>query len=143
MALRLAVVTADILNHATDEGEPAGDNVPSALPLLDRSFLDLDHYGTALAAIERRNMKANDTVDTFMAKWNKLNSKLRRYKNSGPAVTEFRNKLPASLTSKLLDLRPTSILAQLVESTRWLEQNLNQLNHSHPCESNPSSTNRT
>ena len=88
-------------------------------------------------------MKADDTAHTFVAKWNKLNIKLGCDKNSRPAVTEFRNKLPASLTSKLLDLRPTSTLAQLVERARWVEQNLIQLNQSHPRESKPPSTNRT
>ena len=63
-------------------------------------------------------MKANNTVDTFLAKWNQLNIKLGRDKNSCPAVTELCNKLPASLTSKLLDLRPTSTMAQLVERAR-------------------------
>ena len=88
-------------------------------------------------------MKAEDTVDTFLAKWNKLNIKLGRDKNSRPAVTEFHNKLPTSLTSNFLDLRPTSTLAQLVERARWVKQNLIQLNHSHPRESRPPSTNRT
>ena len=108
MASRLAGVAADILNHAIDEGEPEVDDVASAFLLLDDSFLDSDEYGTALAAMERLIMRADDTVDTFLAKWNKLNIKLGHDKNSRPAVTEFRNKLPASLTSKLLDLRPTS-----------------------------------
>ena len=143
MASRLAGVAADILNHAIDEGEPEADDVASAFHLLDDSFQDSDEYGTALAAMDRLIMKADDTVDTFLAKWNKLNIKLGRDKNSRPAVTEFRNKLPASLTSKLLDLRPTSTLAQLVERARWVEQNLIQLNHSHPRESKPPSTNRT
>ena len=143
MASRLAGVAANILNHAIDEGEPEADDVASAFLLLDDSFQDSDEYGTALAAIERLIMKANDTVDTFLAKWNKLSIKLGRDMNSRPAVTEFRNKLPASLTSKLLDLRPTSTLAQLVERARWVEQNLIQLNQSHPRESKPPSTNRT
>ena len=114
MASRLAGVAADLLNHAIDEGEPEADNVASAFLLLDDSFQDSDEYGTALAAMERLVMKADDTVDTSWAKWNKLNIKLGRDKNSHPAVTEFRNKLPASLTSKLPDLRPTSTLPQLV-----------------------------
>ena len=128
MASRLAGVAADILNHAIDEGEPEADDVASAFLLLDDSFQDSDEYGTALAAMECLIMKANDTFDTFLAKWNKFNIKLGRDKNSRPAITEFRNKLPASLTSKLLDLRPTSTLAQLVERACWVEQNLIQLN---------------
>ena len=143
MASRLAGVAADILNHAIDEGEPKADDVASGFLLLGDSFQDSDEYGTALAAMERLIMRADDTVDTFLAKWNKLIIKLGRDKNSRPAVTEFHNKLPASLTSKLLDLRPTSTLAQLVERARWVEQNLIQLNHSHPGESKPPSTNRT
>ena len=143
MASRLADVAADILNHAIDEGEPKADDVASALHLLDDSFQDSDEYGTASAAMDRHIMKADDTVNTFLAKWNKLNIKLGRDKNPRPAVTEFRNKLPASLTFKLLYLRPTSTLAQLVERARWVEQNLIQLNHSHPRESKPPSTNRT
>ena len=111
MASRLAGVAADILNHAIDEGEPEVDDVASAFLLLDDSFQDSDEYGTALAATEQLVMKADNTVDMFLAKWNKLNIKLGRDKNSCPAVTEFCNKLPASLTSKLLDLRPTSTLA--------------------------------
>ena len=137
MASRLAGVAADILNHAIDEGEPEADDVASAFLLLDDSFQDSDEYVTALAAMERLIMKADNTVDTFLAKWNKLNIKLGRDENSRPAVTEFRNKLPAYLTLKLLDLRPTSTLAQLVERARWVEQNLIQLNHSHPRESKP------
>ena len=99
MASRLAGVAADILNRAIDEGEPEADDVASAFLLLDNSFQDSDEYGTALAAMERLIMMADDTVDTFLAKWNKLNIKLGRDKNSRPAVTEFRNKLPASLTT--------------------------------------------
>ena len=143
MASRLAGVAADILNHAIDEGEHEADDVASAFLLLDDSFQDSDEYGTALAAMERLVMKADDTVDTFLAKWNKLNIKLGRDKNSPPAVTEFRNKLPASLTFKLLNLRPTSTLSQLVEGARWVEQNLIQLNQSHPREWKPPSANRT
>ena len=143
MASRLAVVTAEILNQAIDEGEPEADDTASAFLLLDDSFLDSDEYGTALAAMERLIMKADDMVDTFLAKWNKLNIKLGRDKNSRPSITEFSNKLPASLTSKLLDLRPTSTLAQLVERARWVEQNLIQLNQYHPRESKPPSTHRT
>ena len=143
MASRLAGVAADTLNHAIDEGDPKADDVASAFLLLDDSFQDSDEYGTALAAMERLIMRADDTVDAFLGKWNKLNIKLGRDKNSRPAVTEFRNKLPSSLTSKLLDLRPTATLAQLVERARWVEQNLIQLNHSHPRESKPPSTNRT
>ena len=143
MALRLAGVAADILNHAIDEGEPKADDVASAFHMLDHSSHDSDEYGTALAAMDPLMMKAYDTVDTCLAKWNKLNIKLHRDKNSCPAVTEFRNKLPACLTSKLLHPRPTSTLAQLVERARWVEQNLIQLNHSHPRESKPPGTNRT
>ena len=143
MALRLAGVAADILNHAIDEGEPEAGDVVSAFLLLDDSFQDSDKYGPALAAMESLIMKDDDTVDTFLAKWNKLNIKLGRDKNSRPAGTEFRIKLPASLTSKLLDLRPTFTLAQLVECARWVERNLIQLNHSHPRESKPPSTDRT
>ena len=143
MASRLASVAADILNHEIDEGKPEANNVASALLLLDDSFQDSDEYGTALAAMERLIMRAGDTVDTFLAKWDKLNIKLGRDMNSRPAITEFHNKLPASLTSKLLDLRPTSTLAQPVERTRWVEQNLIQLNHSHPRESQPPSTKST
>ena len=73
MASRLAGVAADILNHAIDEGEPEADDVPSAFLLLDQSFQDSDECGTALAALDRLIMKAADTVDTFLAKWNKLN----------------------------------------------------------------------
>ena len=142
MASRLAGVAADIQNHAIDE-EPEADDVASAYLQLDDSFLDSDEYVTALAAMERLIMKADETVDTFLAKWNKLNIKLGRDKNSRSAVTEFRNKLPATLTSKLLDLRPTSTLAQLIERARWVEQNLIQLNHSHPRDSKPPSMNRT
>ena len=143
MASRLAGVAADILNHTINEGEPEADDVASAFLLLDDSFQDSDKYRTALAAMERLIMKADDTVDTFLAKWNKLNIKIGCNKNSRPAITEFRNKLPASITFKLLDLRPTSTLAQLVKRARWVEQNLIQLNHSHPCELKPPSTNRT
>ena len=114
MASRLAGVVANILNHAIDEGEPEADDGASAFHLLDNSYQDLDKYGTALAAMDRPIVKADDIVDTFLAKWKKLNIKLGRNKNSRPAVTKFRNKLPASLTSKLLDLRPTSTLAQLI-----------------------------
>ena len=142
-ASRLAGVAADILNHAIDEGEPEADDVTSAFLLVDDRFLDSDEYATALATMERLDMKAEDTVDTFLAKWNKLNIKLGRDKNSCPALTEFCNKLPASLSSKLLDLRPTSTLAQLVERARWVEQNPMQVNPSHPRESKPPSTNRT
>ena len=133
MTSRLACVAADILNHAIDEGEPKADDVASAFLFLDDSFQDSDEYRTALAAMERLILRADDTVDTFMAKWNKLNIKLGRDKNSRPA----------SLTSKLLDLRPTSTLAHLVERASWVEQNLIQLNHSHPRVSKPPSTNRT
>ena len=143
MPLRLAGVVADILNHAIDEGEPEADDVASAFLLLDDSFQDSDECGTALAAIKPLIMKADDTVNTFLAKWNKLNIKLGRGKNSRPAVTEFHNKLPSSITSKLRDLRPTSTLAQLVERACCVEQNLIQLNQSHPRESKPPSTNRT
>ena len=143
MASRLAGVAADILNHAIDEGDPEADDVASAFLLLDDSFQDSEEYGNALATLERLIMRADDTVDTFLAKWNKFNIKLVRDENSCPAVTEFRNKLPASLTSKLLDLRPTSTLAQLVERARWVEQNPIQVNHSHPHESKPPSSNRT
>ena len=78
MASRLAGVAADILNNAIDEGEPEADDVASAFLLLDDSFQDSDEYGTALAAMERLIVKAGDTVDTFLAKWNKLNIKLGR-----------------------------------------------------------------
>ena len=100
MAMRLAGVTADILNHAIDEGELEADNVASAFLLLDHRFQDWDEYGTALAAMERLIMKADNTVDTFLAKWNKLNIKLGHDMNAPPAVTEFRNKLHASLTDR-------------------------------------------
>ena len=73
MASRLAGVAANILNHAIDEGEPEADDVPSAFLLLDDSFQDSDEYGSPLAAMERLIMKADDTVDTLLAKWNKLN----------------------------------------------------------------------
>ena len=143
MASRLAGVASDILNHSIYEGEPEADDVASAFLLLDDSFQDSDEYGTALVAMEHLTMKANDTVDTFLAKWNKLIIKLSQDKNSRPAVTEFRNKLPASLPSKLLDLRPTSTLAQLVQHACWVEENMIQLNQSHPRQSKPPSTNRT
>ena len=104
MALRLAGVAADILNHTIDEGEPEADDVASAFHLLDESFQDSDEYGTALVAMDRLKMKADDTFDTFLAKWNKLNINLGCDKKSRPAITEFNNKLPASITSKLLDL---------------------------------------
>ena len=68
MASRLAGVAADILNHAINEGEPKAYDVASAILLLDDSFLDSDEYGTALAALECLIMKADDTVDTFLAK---------------------------------------------------------------------------
>ena len=115
MASSLAGVAADIQNHAIDEEEPEEDDVASAFLLLDESFQDSDEYGTALAAMDHLVMKADDTVDTFLAKWNKLNIKLGRDKNSRPGVTEFCNKFSSSITSKLLDLRPTSTPAQLVE----------------------------
>ena len=67
IASRLAGVAADILNHAIDKGEPEADDVPSAFLLLDDSFQDSNEYGTALAALERLIMKADDTVDTFLA----------------------------------------------------------------------------
>ena len=70
MASRLAGVAADILNHEFDEGEPKADDVASAFLLVDDSFLDSDEYGTALAAMERLSMKADDTLDMFFAKWN-------------------------------------------------------------------------
>ena len=143
MASRLAGVAADILNHAIDEGVPKADDVASAFLLLGDSFQDSEDYGIVLAAMERVIMKADDTVDVFLAKSNKLNINLGPDKISRPAVTEFHNKLPASLMSKLLNLRPTSTLAQLVERACWVEQHLIQLNHSHPHESKPSSTNRT
>ena len=143
MASQLAGVAADILNHAIDEGELEADDVVSAFHWLDDSFQDSDEYGTALAAMDHLIMKADDTVDTFLAKWNKLKIKLGRDKNSRPAVTKFRNKLHASLTSKVLDLRPTSALAELVERACRVEKNLIQLNHSHPRESKPPSTTRT
>ena len=143
MASRLAGVAADIRNHGIDEGEPEADNVASAFLLLDESFQDFDKYGTALAAMYCLIIKADDTVDTSLAKWNKLNIKLDRDKNSRPAVTQFRNQLPASITSKLLDLKPTSTLAPLVERARWVEQNLIQLNHCHPRKSKPPRTTRT
>ena len=73
MALRLAGVVANILNHAIDEGEPEADDVASAVLLLDESFQDSDEYVTALAAMYCLVMKADDTVDTFLAKRNKLN----------------------------------------------------------------------
>ena len=111
MASRLAGVAADILNHGIDEGEPEADDVASVFHLLDDSLQDSDEHGTALAAMKRLIITADDTVDMFLAKWNNLNIKLGCDKNSCPAVTEFLNKLPASLTSKLLDLRPTSTLA--------------------------------
>ena len=44
--------------------------------------------------MDRLIMKADDTVDTFLAKWNKLNIKLGCHKNSRPAVTEFCNTAP-------------------------------------------------
>ena len=59
----MAGVAADILNHAIDEGEPEGDDVASAFLLLDDSFQDSDEYGTALAAMKRLIMKADDTVE--------------------------------------------------------------------------------
>ena len=121
MASRWAGVAGDILHHAIDEGEPEADDIVSALLLIDDSFQHSDEYGTALAAMERLIMKADDTVDTFLAKWNKLNIKLGPDKNSRPAVTEFPNKLPASHRSKLHDLRPTSTMAQLVKRARWVE----------------------
>ena len=70
MASRLAGVAGDILNHAIEEGEPEADDVASAFLLLDESFQDFDEYRTALAAMDRLIMKADDTVDTFLAKWN-------------------------------------------------------------------------
>ena len=143
MASRLAGVAAEILNQAIDEAEPEADNVASAFYLLDDSFQDSDEYGTALAAMDRLIIKEENMVHTFLAKWTMLNIKLGRDKNSRPAITKFRNKLPASVTSKLLDLRPTSTLAQLLERAHWVEQNLIQLNHSHACESKPPSTKRT
>ena len=78
MASRLAGVAADILNHAINEGESEADDVASAFLLLDGSFQDSDEYGTVLAAMERLIIKADDTVDTFLAKWNKVNIKLGR-----------------------------------------------------------------
>ena len=135
IASTLAGVVADILNHVIDEGEPEADDVVSAILLLDDSFLDYNEYGTALAAMKRLIMKADDTVDTFSAKWNKVNIKLGRDKNSRPAITELCNKLPVSITSKLLDLRPPSTLPKLLKCASSVEQNLIQLNHSHPRES--------
>ena len=88
-----AMVTKDKVS----EGQ--GMNYPGALSIRNNR--------TAFAAMERLVMKADNTVDTFLAKWNKFNVKLGCDKNSRPAVTKFRNKLPASLTSNLLDLRPT------------------------------------
>ena len=96
-----------------------------------------------LAAVNRLILKAEDTVDMFLAKWKNLNIKLGRHKKSHPTVTEFCNKLPASIISNLFDLRPTSTLAQLVDRARWVEQNLIPLNHSHPRKSKPPSTNQT
>ena len=88
-------------------------------------------------------MKADNTADTFLAKWKMRNMHLGSDKNTRPAITEFRNKLPASLTSMLHDLGPTSTIAQLTEHARRVEQNLIRLNHSQPRESIPPSTNRT
>ena len=68
MAPRLAAVAADILNHAIEEAEPEADDVASAFHLLDDSFQDSDEYGTALAAMDHLIMKADNTVDTFLAK---------------------------------------------------------------------------
>ena len=42
MALRLAGVAADILNHSINKGEPEADDVASAFLLLDDSFQDSD-----------------------------------------------------------------------------------------------------
>ena len=103
MGSRLAGVAVDILNHAIDEGEPKADDVGTAFLLLDDSLQDSDKYSTALAPMKRLIMKADNTVDTFLAKWSKLNIKLGRDKNSRPAVTEFCNKLLTSLTCKLLE----------------------------------------
>ena len=143
MSSRLAGVVAEFLKHAIDEGEPEAVDVTSAFLLFDDSFQDSDKYGTALAAMGCLIMKAYNTVDKFLAKWNKFNIKVDCDKNSRPALTAFHNKLPASITSKLLNLRPTWTLAQLIEHARWVEQNLIQLNHSHPHESKPPNTNRT
>ena len=133
MASKLDDIAADILNDAIDNGE-AGD-VATAFQLLDDAFEDSDEYGTALAAMDKLKMGTDDSVDTFLAKWSKLNIKLGRDKNSRPAVTEFRNKLPAAISSRLLNLPPKCTLQQLVEQARWVEQNLVQLNHAHPRDS--------
>ena len=141
LASRLSDVAADILNDAIDNGE--ADDVTSALNLLDTSFEDSDEYGTALAAMDKLKMTPEDTVDGFLAKWNKLNIMLGRNKNSRPAVTEFRNKLPAAISAKLMFVRPTAPLHELVEQARWVEQNLAQFRHAHPRDATkPLSTTR-
>ena len=130
IASRLSDIAADVFNDALDHGEV--DDVHAALALLDSSFEDADEYGTALAAMDKLKFATDDSVDTFVAKWNKLNIKLGRDKNSRPAVTEFRNKLPPSISSKLFHLRPTAPLSEVVEQARWVEQNRAQFRSVHP-----------
>jgi hypothetical protein len=70
-------------------------------------------------------MTSEDSVDGFLAKWQKLNIKLGRDQYSRPAIQEALNKMPAALGARLLSFRFMTI-GQLIDQARIIEQNLAQ-----------------
>ena len=75
---RLADLPWDIVNNAQENSYDGVPSVDAALALLDKAFLDADEYGSALVALEKLKMTSEDSVDGFLAKWQKLNIKLGR-----------------------------------------------------------------
>jgi hypothetical protein len=108
-------------------------SVDAALALLDKTFLDADEYGSALVALEKLKMTSEDSVDGFLAKWQKLNIKLGRDQDSRPAIQEVLNKIPAALGARLLSFRFMT-MGQLIDQARIIEQNLAPFRTAHPRE---------
>jgi hypothetical protein len=130
---RLADLPWDIVNNAQEDSDDGVASVEAALALLDKTFLDADEYGSALVALEKLKMTSEDSVDGFLAKWQKLNVKLGRDQDSRPAIQEVLNKMPAALGARLLSFRFMT-MGQLIDQARIIEQNLAQFRTVHPRE---------
>lgn len=130
---RLAALPWDMVNNAQENSYDGVTSVDAALALLDKTFLDADEYGSALVALEKLKMTSEDSVDGFLAKWQKLNIKLGRDQDSRPAIQEVLNKMPAALGARLLSFRFMT-MGQLIDQARIIEQNLAQFRTAHPRE---------
>ncbi|KAN0086994.1 hypothetical protein V8E54_000682 [Elaphomyces granulatus] len=130
---RLADLPWDIVNNALENSDDGVASVEAALALLDKTFLDADEYGSALVAMKKLKMTSEDSVDGFLAQWQKLNIKLGRDQDSRPAIQEVLNKMPAALGARLLSFRFVT-MGQLIDQARIIEQNLAQFRIMHPRE---------